>query len=147
MIIRILKKTLFSNYLKVDLFITHTKMSFDSFAENKLKTKIKWVPFTVSKNKFFQTKEKKYHVGMRSNNIRSWDDGLRENLYRRMQGLPKEKYKVDLHLCTQGTSFVYGKDYVDWLSKCHLLVNSPSAFGTVGPKFLEAIACNTVCCN
>ena len=43
-----------------------------------------------------------------------------------------------------GENFIHGREYINWLSSCKLIANTESAFGTVGPKFFESIACNTM---
>lgn len=138
------EKVLLSNFLQIDLFISHTKSSLVVFEKNKLKTKIQWLPFSISREKYFQSKKKKFDLGMRANSNSNYNNGERELLYKKVKDVSNNKYFTDLHLSKNGECFLEGQQYIDWLSECHLLVNSVSAYGTVGPKFLEAIACGTI---
>ena len=138
------EKVLLGNFLNIDLFISHTKSSLDIFLENSINSKIKWLPFSISKDKYYQSKEKKIDIGMRANSNSAYNNGERELFYNKVKNISKDKYSTDLHLSKNGECFLHGQEYIDWLSECHLLVNSVSAYGTVGPKFLEAIACGTV---
>jgi len=138
------EKVLLANFLDIDLFISHTKSSLDIFLENNINSTMKWLPFSISKDKYYQSKEKKIDIGMRANSNSAYNNGEREFFYNKVKNISKDKYSTDLHLSKNGECFLHGQEYIDWLSECHLLVNSVSAYGTVGPKFLEAIACGTV---
>lgn len=138
------EKVLLSNYLKIDIFVSHTKNSLDIFRKNNIESKMKWLPFSVSKDIYYQSKEKKIDIGMRANSNNAYNNGEREQFYNKIKEISKDKYLTDLHLSRNGESFLHGQEYIDWLSECHLLVNSVSAYGTTGPKFFEAIACGTV---
>jgi hypothetical protein len=137
-------KTLLSNFLNIDLFISHTKSSLNIFKDYEINSELLWMPFSISKEKYFKSKEKKYDIGMRANNNKIYNNGERELLFKQVRYFSKDRYNVDLHLSQNGECFLHGQKYIDWISECQLLVNSVSAYGTVGPKFLEGIACGTI---
>jgi hypothetical protein len=140
------EKKFLSNWIGVDIFITHTKKSRDMFNKCGMKAKILWLPFAVSLTKYFQTRPKKYTIGMRANSNSDYNNGEREKLYKALKKIDTYKVDSDLHLCKddKGSCFLHGDSYINWLSQCQLLVNTVSAYGTMGPKFLEGMACNTI---
>ena len=128
--------------LKINLLITHTKKAKKIF-KDKLECEILWVPFSVCKLNFKKTSDHKFDLGFRANFNDLYNLGIRKKFFDSLK-LLQSKYKFDLSGSYNGENFLHGKEYIDWLSSCKLLANTESAFGTVGPKFFEAIACGSV---
>ena len=135
-------KSSIAKNLKVDLFITHTKKAIEIFSD-KLKCEILWIPFSISEHNFKKTTDHKFDLGFRANFNDLYNLGIRKKFFNSLK-LLESKYKFDLSGSYNGENFLHGKEYIDWLSSCKLLANTESAFGTVGPKFFEAIACGCV---
>src|SRR5262249_52501921 len=71
-----------------------------------------------------------------------WNGGERERFFYALTRLEGTR-PVSLMMSKDGEGFLVGKPYVDWMRSCALLGNTVSAAGTVGPRFLEAMACGT----
>jgi hypothetical protein len=109
---------------------------------------LQWVPFGVDTEMFtpaMQPPEKRpLTVGFRASSNEQWTESdLRSRFYQSL-GKLDARYKTSLSLGSGGSNFLLGQDYVDWVKSCALLGNTHSALGAVGPKFLEALACDTV---
>jgi len=135
-------KILISKALRFNKIITHTKNAIPYF-KNEIDSNVIWIPFTISKLNFKKTKRKVIDVGFRGNFNDKYNNGIRRNFFNELIKI-KEEFNFDLIPNNNGENFIHGTEYVDWLSSCKLIANTESAFGTVGPKFFESIACNTM---
>jgi len=135
-------KKMIIDRLSPDMVITHTKKAVDFFERCGARNVI-WLPFSISRNRFNQRKDKKYDLGFRANSNRRYNESIRDIMYKKLIKI-ESTYLFDLHICEEGECFLKGEKYIDWLSECRIIANSVSANGTVGPKFFEGIACNTI---
>jgi hypothetical protein len=84
-----------------------------------------------------------FALGFRANANTKWNSGERERLFRALTRLEVVR-AVSLSMSRKGEGFLVGEAYVSWMRSCSLLGNTVSAAGTVGPRFLEAMACDTI---
>jgi glycosyltransferase involved in cell wall biosynthesis len=107
--------------------------------------KLIWLPFGVDAETFTPPDPdgpRPFAMGFRANANSEWNGGERERFFRAL-GRLETKHQVSLTMSKEGEGFLIGKPYVDWMRSCALLGNTVSAAGTVGPRFLEAMACGT----
>jgi glycosyltransferase involved in cell wall biosynthesis len=138
-------KSSFIRFVQPRLVITHTRSALAALGQPERGRTI-WLPFGVDLAQFSPPAagaERPYAVGFRANANSEWNDGERERFYRALRRIEHER-PVSLTLSKHGEGFLVGQPYVDWIRSCSLLGNTVSAAGTVGPRFLEAMACGTV---
>ncbi|MBA2540902.1 MAG: glycosyltransferase family 1 protein [Deltaproteobacteria bacterium] len=110
--------------------------------------RLQWVPFGVDTEMFsppadpIPVSARSFVLGFRASTNGKWNGDVRERFYNALHRL-EGRMPVALSLDTRGRNFLVGQPYVDWIRSCALLGNSVSALGAVGPKFLEAMACDT----
>jgi hypothetical protein len=138
-------KNAFIEFVRPDLVITHTRSALAHLRAAPGGDLI-WMPFGVDTEQFALPEPgaaRQFDLGFRANANTQWNDGERERFYRALARLEGRR-PVSLTLSTNGENFLVGKPYADWMRSCALLGNTVSAAGTVGPRFLEAMACGTV---
>lgn len=138
-------KNAFIEFVQPDLVITHTKSAL-AHLRAPAGGRITWMPFGVDTEQFGPPEPgaaRPYDLGFRANANTQWNEGERERFYRALARLDGQR-PVSLTLSKNGENFLVGKPYADWMRSCALLGNTVSAAGTVGPRFLEAMACGTV---
>ncbi len=110
--------------------------------------KLQWVPFGVDTEMFTPTtqppEQRAFTVGFRASANEQWTESDLRARFHQALGRLGAPYKTSLSLGSGGSNFLLGQDYVDWVRSCALLGNTHSALGAVGPKFLEALACDTI---
>lgn len=138
-------KNRFIGFVRPRLVITHTRSALEQLAK-PAGVRLEWLPFGVDLEQFSAPAAdmpRPIDVGFRANANSEWNDGVREQFYRALQRLQPDR-PVSLTLSKNGEGFLVGKPYADWIRSCRILGNTVSAAGTVGPRFLEAMACGTV---
>jgi len=138
-------KNAFIEFVRPDLVITHTRSALDRIHGHGDR-RVTWMPFGVDVEQFTapaNDSARAYDLGFRANANSEWNNGERERFYRAIARLEGTR-KLSLTLSKNGENFLLGKPYADWMRSCWLLANTVSAAGTVGPRFLEAMACGTV---
>jgi hypothetical protein len=138
-------KNAFISFVRPQLVVTHTRSALSQLVPPE-GGRVTWMPFGVDVEQFFEPAPgaaRPYHVGFRANANSEWNGGERERFYRALSRL-QDKFVLSLTLSRNGENFLVGKPYADWMRSCRLLGNTVSAAGTVGPRFLEAMACGTV---
>ena len=137
-------KNAFIAFVRPRLAITHTKSALAKLANPA--GRLIWMPFGIDSMQFSPPDNdaaRPFAVGFRANANSEWNGGERQRFYRALTRL-EGKRPVSLTMSKDGEGFLIGKPYVDWMRSCALLGNTVSAAGTVGPRFLEAMACGTV---
>jgi len=124
--------------IKPDLTITHTKKAIKFYNKHK----IIWLPFSLD-YRFKNTNQKRiYDIGFIGNHNSNWNNNERNTFIKMVQTTSNRlDLKSYIKVCSNGEDFLLGQDYIDWMNKCKIIVGSVSANGTVGPKFLESMAC------
>ena len=138
-------KNAFMAFVRPRLAITHTRSAMDRLLAPP-GVRLQWLPFGVDVEQFGLPEgepPRAFDLGFRANANSEWNDGERERFYRALRRLDGPR-RVSLTLSKNGEGFLVGKPYADWMRSCALLGNTVSAAGTVGPRFLEAMACGTV---
>lgn len=138
-------KDAFVRFVQPRLVITHTKSALLRL-HPPAGGRLQWLPFGVD-TKLFTPPERPvkrpYALGFRANANTEWNGGERERLFQALTRLEHVR-PVSLTMSRKGEGFLVGDAYVDWMRSCSLLGNTVSAAGTVGPRFLEAMACDTM---
>ncbi len=142
-------KNAFISCVRPKLVLTHTKSALAQLRPGE-GGRLDWLPFGVDTEMFSPPRDetpitaRPYALGFRASINRHWlnDDG-RDRFFKALERL-ETKHHVSLTFTSAGESFLIGQPYVDWIRSCAILGNTVSAAGTVGPKFLEAMACGTV---
>lgn len=130
--------------MNAGLLVTHSKSAVPLLS-NEEKYKTAWFPFAVDTDKFInQKQERKFSVGFKAKSNTAWNEGIREKFFHELSDSLGTEYSTDLTMTEDGSNFLLGEKYVSWLNQCRLLGNTVSAVGTVGPRFLESIACGCV---
>lgn len=138
-------KNSFISYVRPQLVVTHTRAALERFVQPG-RGRLLWLPFGVDLDQFVvpaHDAARPFAVGFRANAATEWNGGERERFFAALQRL-EDKRPVSLTMSKNGEGFLVGRPYVEWMQSCSLLGNSVSALGTVGPRFLEAMACGTV---
>lgn len=138
-------KNAFIAYVRPRLVVTHTRSALDHLVKPRGGS-LRWMPFGVDTEQFMAPAAdaaRPFVLGFRANANSEWNSGERERFYRALQRV-EALHPSSLTLSKNGEGFLVGKPYVDWMASCQLLGNTVSAAGTVGPRFLEAMACGTV---
>lgn len=138
-------KNSFIAYVRPNLVVTHTQSALAMLraAEGY---RIAWMPFGVDDQRFTPPSDptaRPFDVGFRANDTSVYSAGQRGLFFRALTRLEGRR-AVSLTLTTAGEGFLVGQPYVDWIRSCTLLGNTVSAAGTVGPRFLESMACAAV---
>jgi glycosyltransferase involved in cell wall biosynthesis len=137
-------KNAFISFVRPRVVITHTRSAL-AMLENP-RGRVTWLPFGVDTEQFSPSPDgtaRPFDLGFRANANSEWNGGERQRFFQALSRLEKHR-PVSLTLSKNGEGFLVGKPYVDWMRSCAILGNSVSAAGTVGPRFLEAMACGTV---
>lgn len=138
-------KNAFVTFVRPRLVITHTRSALN-LLQPPAGGMLRWLPFGVDTKLFtppVTPGARPYAVGFRANANTEWNDGERERLFRALTRLEHVR-PVSLTMSRKGEGFLVGEAYVSWMQSCSLLGNTVSAAGTVGPRFLEAMACDTM---
>lgn len=138
-------KNAFIAYVRPRLVITHTREALATLVTPEGGTTA-WLPFGVDSHRFSPPTDRvtrPFEVGFRANDSSSFTHGKRGQFFRALTRLENRR-PVSLMLTKEGQGFLTGQPYVDWIRSCALLGNTVSAAGTVGPRFLEAMACSSV---
>ena len=138
-------KNAFVGFVQPRLVITHTKSALQRL-QPPAAGRIQWLPFGVDTKLFTppdRAVERPYALGFRANANTEWNGGERERLFQALTRLEHVR-PVSLTMSRKGEGFLVGDAYVSWMRSCSLLGNTVSAAGTVGPRFLEAMACDTM---
>ncbi len=137
------RKRAFIRYLAPRLILTHTRSAL-AHLRTDAPGEVRWLPFGVDTEVFTRGSEAaRFVLGFRANANSDWNGGERARFFAALNRL-EGRQAVSLTLSRNGEGFLVGAPYVEWLRSCQLLGNSVSAAGTVGPRFLEAIACGAV---
>jgi hypothetical protein len=142
------RKNAFLAYLRPRLVVTHTRSALGHLVAPP-GTRLEWKPFGVDLAQFgpppgeAPDAARPFALGFRANANSEWNGGERARFYEALRRLEGTR-PVSLTLSRNGEGFLVGEPYVAWMRSCALLGNSVSAAGTVGPRFLEAMACGTV---
>lgn len=126
----------------IDLTITHSKRAVSDFLGAAIACE--WIPFGVNTDRF--TNDRRHReicIGFRGNLNDQWNGGVRAELIGSVRQTCSD-LSLDILTSQEGEGFLYGRDYVEWMNDCHLIVNTVSAIGTVGPKWWEQMACGCV---
>lgn len=137
-------KNAFIAFVRPELVVTHTRSALGHVANPH--GRVIWVPFGVDVEMFSPPESepsRPFVVGFRANANSEWNDGVRVRFFEALRRL-EARWPISLTLAQNGEGFLVGKPYADWMRSCSLLANTVSAAGTVGPRFLEAMACGTV---
>ncbi len=137
-------KSSFIAYVQPQLVITHTRSALTRITPPAGGRMI-WLPFGVDTHQFTPPnprRSREFVVGFRGNANTEWNAGERERFFRALGRLENE-HPVSLALSKDAEGFLVGEPYVDWIRSCALLGATVSAAGTVGPRFLEGLACGT----
>jgi hypothetical protein len=138
-------KNAFISYVRPKLVVTHTQSAL-SLLRAAPGGRLAWLPFGVDDQRFTPpspTGARPFDVGFRANDTSVYSNGARGQFFRALSRLEGGR-SVSLTLTTDGQGFLVGQPYVDWIRSCTLLGNTVSAAGTVGPRFLESMACGSV---
>jgi hypothetical protein len=138
-------KNAFIEYVRPRLVITHTREALARLVAAERGTKA-WLPFGVDAHRFSPPTHgaaRPFEIGFRANDTSSFNQGKRGEFFRALTRLESRR-PVSLTLTKAGQGFLTGQPYVDWIRSCSLLGNTVSAANTVGPRFLEAMACGSV---
>ena len=140
-----------ADFFNVDVTVTHTKKALMEFKRREMKAL--WIPFSVSCS-FSQDwalpnqRGRKFLVGLRGSVVRA-------DLYpERRQRIEFSKALSFLETSKSVSISIWGdnepedylpkNEYIEWLQTIEIFAFNPSANGTVGPKYFEAIACGCV---
>jgi len=127
---------------KIHLVITHSKQAVASFRSAGVTCE--WIPFGVDLDRFANYKrERDIDIGFRGNTNDQWNDGIRSALIEAVLNTCDD-LRLDIVTSRNAENFLFGRPYVDWINRCHLIINTVSAIGTVGPKWWEEMACGCV---
>ncbi|MEM7031274.1 MAG: glycosyltransferase [Chloroflexota bacterium] len=127
---------------KLDLIITHSKEAVDVFRQAGLRCE--WIPFGVDRDAFKnEGQDRTIDIGFRGNLNGRWNNGLRPALVQAVQDICQDR-ALDVVSSQNAENFLFGQAYIDWMNRCHLMINTVSAIGTVGPKWWEQMACGIV---
>jgi len=138
------RKNAFIAFVRPRLVVTHTRSALRELVSQR--GRLIWLPFGVDTRQFSPPAAdavRPFVVGFRANANSEWNGGERERFYRAL-GRLEASHPISLTLSRNGEGFLVGQPYVDWIRSCILLGNTVSAAGTVGPRFLEAMACGTI---
>ncbi len=139
------RKNAFIQFVRPRLVVTHTRSALAKLVAPE-GGRLIWLPFGVDPEQFSPPSgapDRPFVVGFRANANTAWNGGERERFYRALQRLAGQ-HPLSLTLSSNGEGFLVGAPYVEWIRSCAILGNTVSAAGTVGPRFLEAMACGTV---
>ena len=117
--------------------VTHTKKAKKIFTDQNIDAH--WMPFGFRKEKLkkhLNASLRPIDIGFRGNLNSQWNDSQREHLIERILNSNLE-LNFDINPSKNGENFLFGEDYYSWIANCNYLINSPSAFDTVGPRFYE----------
>lgn len=133
----------FFQKVRPSLVVTHTRQAEEHLTSHNWRTR--WFPFATDPfiRTFRHSALRNIDVGFRSNRNSAWTDGKREEMYAALSKLDGA-FRLDLSLSGSGEAFLLGSRYFRWLDSCHLLANTQSALGTVGPQFAESFALSVV---
>ncbi len=137
-------KNSFIAFVRPDVVVTHTRSALVRLQQ--LSGLLKWQPFGIDTRMFSPpTAEfvRPFVLGFRANTNFEYNGGERDRFFDALTRL-KHMHPVSLTMSRRGEGFLVGDQYVEWLRSCLLLGNTVSAAGTVGPRYLEAMACGTV---
>jgi hypothetical protein len=136
-------KNAFIAFLQPTRVITHTRSALATLRGPRMQ----WMPFGIDTEMFSPPPAgapRDFTLGFRASINRHWlNDDSRDRFHEALKRL-EASYRVSLTFTSGGQNFLIGQPYVEWIRSCTLLGNTVSAAGTVGPKFLEAMACGTV---
>ena len=138
-------KNAFISYVRPRLVITHTQSAL-TLLRNAHGGTVTWMPFGVDDQRFTPPSDgaaRPFDVGFRANDTSVYSAGQRKFFFQALTRLEGRR-PVSLTLTKEGQGFLVGQPYVDWIRSCTLLGNTVSAAGTVGPRFLESMACASV---
>jgi glycosyltransferase involved in cell wall biosynthesis len=138
-------KNAFISYVRPRLVVTHTQRALNELRSAPGGT-LAWLPFGVDDHRFSPPSaddRRPFDVGFRANDTSTLSAGQRGQFFRALTRLENRR-SVSLTLTKYGQGFLVGQPYVDWIRSCTLVGNTVSAAGTVGPRFLEAMACGSV---
>lgn len=145
-------KTILSNFLNVNLFITHTKKSIPIFKKQGIKSKIIWNVFTLQRDieyiNFYRNQKKTIDIGFRSNiTLKLNNTNLKERIERNKFYkilLNLKNFNKDIKCAEDSRYFLYGDKYSKWISSCSLIAFNESLWETLGPKYFESIVNGSV---
>lgn len=140
------EKTALAQMLGVDLTITHSRETQPDFARAGMNTdKITWLPFPLNLDLFGRRDdiEKDIDIAYRGNMNPLWIGDIRERFLNAIK-TQCTSYTLDLAPSQKAENFLFGEEYVRWLNRCTVFVNTTSAVQTAGPRFFEAMACGAV---
>lgn len=127
---------------RVDLVVTQTRAAVTLYEDAGVATE--WLPFGVN-GRIFHNLElpRDIDIGFRGNLNDKWNNGIRAHL---TQGVLAQcaDFRLSIMGSVSNESFLLGDDYVRWMNRCHLTINTVSANKTVGPKWWEQFACGCV---
>jgi hypothetical protein len=138
-------KNAFISYVRPTLVLTHTQSAL-TMLHPAPGQRLAWMPFGVDDRRFTPPSDaaaRPFDVGFRANDTSVYSAGQRKFFFEALTRLERHR-PVSLTLTKEGQGFLVGQPYVDWIRSCTLLGNTVSAAGTVGPRFLEAMACGSV---
>jgi hypothetical protein len=124
------------------LLVTHSRQSLPEFA--RYDQPAEWVPFGVDRAIFRPRElERTTDLGFIGNLNDRWNDGIRSRLVGAARAQCAD-LRLDLRTSENGEGFLFGDEYIAWINRCRLVLNTVSAIGTVGPKWWEEMACGAV---
>jgi len=135
-------KRVFAENEGIDLIVTHSQSALQPFRQGGVAAE--WLPFGVRRGRFRD-------LGL----DRDIDIGFRGNLHTQETGDLRARFvdavrascadlRLDLVPSEQMEGFLAGEAYVQWLSRCRLVLTTVSAAQTVGTRFWEILACGAV---
>lgn len=136
-------KNYFFENIRPSLVVTHTRQAEVQLTSHNWRTR--WFPFATDPRirMYRHGSQRTIDVGFRSNRNSAWNDGKRDEMYKALKKLDGT-FRLDISISNGGETFLLGSDYFRWLDSCHLLANTESALGTVGPQFAESFALSVV---
>jgi hypothetical protein len=138
-------KNSFISYVRPRLVVTHTRSALAEL-RGAPGGRLAWLPFGIDDQRFTPPsgdRHRAFDLGFRANDTSEFSAGQRGQFFRALTRLENRR-QVSLTLTRDGNGFLVGQPYVNWIRSCALLGNTVSAAGTVGPRFLEAMACESV---
>jgi hypothetical protein len=127
---------------QLDLLVTHSKAAIPEFA--KWNVDAEWIPFGVDLQLFYPLNQARdVDLGFIGNLNDIHNDGLRTRFIHAVN-VQCSDLRLDIRESQKGENFLFGRQYVEWINRCQLMLNTVSAIGTVGPKWWEEMACGTV---
>lgn len=103
-------------------------------------TQVIWIPFGIDPRFRDKKQERTIDIGFRGNLHLEWLDTYRDSFCKFLTKI-STSYKTNIVTSIDGENFLQGEEYIGWLNSCKLVANTISASHTVGPKFIEAMAC------